>query len=455
MPSLKKSQQSLKNWSSQDWDNLSGKKGDRYLPKSVRESLSPGQISAENKKKRAATAAGKPSAPYTKDLAKKVRNASEGMRLKKREVGSRLVKRFSNGGSNTKLNLPSSYLKKSRELSSNQPKQGVYKKTDDSLRNKLYQTSKKIQYANIGPGGTPVNKDGKPMKNVVTSTVGTLTGITPSMRIAQSRKNFKDNPSKETAKQLAVDTIGTIPLGGKVLGASAKYGPKALKYADDALTAAKNIPLVKKGLGILKGQKLLESFDLFKDGGINPPQQPPVPKIGPKKNEFGATNYPGGPDNPFVDEMSVPEKSVNQRALESINTIDGLFPGAKDMLIETAIIESKIGKDNRAGNNYMQLTKTGIKGITDFDSHPGLKNYYNKFEKETGIDATKATEEEWKSDPLLQAFGARLMYGKVPEAIPKTMKERAAYWDRYYNSTIDEEGDAASYIKQVTEYQNK
>ena len=55
--------------------------------------------------------------------------------------------------------------------------------------------------------------------------------------------------------------------------------------------------------------------------------------------------------------MSIHEKSVNQRALESINTIDGLFPGAKDMLIETAIIESKIGKDNRAGNNYMQLTK--------------------------------------------------------------------------------------------------
>jgi hypothetical protein len=191
------------------------------------------------------------------------------------------------------------------------------------------------------------------------------------------------------------------------------------------------------------------------DNGGKPPMQPPRPKIGPKKNEFGATNYPGGPDNPFVDEMSVPEKSVNQRALESINTIDGLFPGAKDMLIETAIIESKIGKDNRAGNNYMQLTKTGIKGITDFDSHPGLKNYYNKFEKETGIDATKATEEEWKNDPLLQAFGARLMYGKVPEAIPKTMEERAAYWDKYYNSTADEEGDAASYIKQVTEYQNK
>ena len=167
----------------------------------------------------------------------------------------------------------------------------------------------------------------------------------------------------------------------------------------------KSIAEVESGIPKFKGFKNPFS-KFFKNGGINPPQQPPVPKIGPKKNEFGATNYPGGPDNPFVDEMSIYEKSVNQRALESINTIDGLFPGAKDMLIETAIIESKIGKDNRAGNNYMQLTKKGIEGITDFDSHPGLKNYYKKFEKETGIDATKATEEEWKSDPLLQALGS-------------------------------------------------
>lgn len=454
MANLKKSQQSLKNWSVQDWDNVSGKKGDRYLPKSVRESLTPAQKSSENKKKREATRKGKPSAKYTKELARKVRNASEGMRLNKRDVSSRLVKRFGNGGLPSGLkNLPPSYLKKSQEL----PKQGVIKKTDNSLRNKLYQTSKKIQYANIGPGGTPVDKDGKPIKNVVTSTLGTLTGATPAMEIAQSTKNFRSDPSKETAKKLALDTLGTIPLGGKVLGVTAKYGPKALKYADDALTAARNIPLVKKGLKVLKGIKLSESFE---QGGINSRLVKRYEEGGKNDDKkklkyLQATNYPGGPDNPFVDEMSTVEKSVNQRALESINTIDGLFPGAKDMLIETAIIESKVGKDNRAGNNYMQLTKTGIKGITDFDSHPGLKNYYNKFKEETGIDATKATEQEWKNDPLLQAFGARLMYGKVPDAIPETMEERAAYWDKYYNSTADEKGTAASYIKQITEYQNK
>jgi hypothetical protein len=82
MANLKKSQQSLKEWTKQEWGNVSGKKGDRYLPKSVRESLTPAQKAAENRKKRKATAQGKQVAPYTEELAKKVRNASKGMMVK-------------------------------------------------------------------------------------------------------------------------------------------------------------------------------------------------------------------------------------------------------------------------------------------------------------------------------------------------------------------------------------
>jgi hypothetical protein len=79
---LKKSQQSLKKWTSQKWGYVS--KGDkkkpkskrgRYLPKSVRDSLTPGQKAAENRKKRAANKAGRISAKYSKNVAKKVRNA--------------------------------------------------------------------------------------------------------------------------------------------------------------------------------------------------------------------------------------------------------------------------------------------------------------------------------------------------------------------------------------------
>tara|TARA_Y100001937_G_scaffold125478_1_gene192373 strand:- start:236 stop:487 length:252 start_codon:yes stop_codon:yes gene_type:complete len=77
---LKKSQRSLKRWTDQDWGYVS--KGDkkkpkskrgRYLPKSVRQSLTASQKAAENRKKRKATAKGKVKAKYGKAVRKKMR----------------------------------------------------------------------------------------------------------------------------------------------------------------------------------------------------------------------------------------------------------------------------------------------------------------------------------------------------------------------------------------------
>lgn len=79
---MKKSQQSLKNWTDQDWDYVSKgdkkkprKKRGRYLPKSVRASLTPGQKAATNRRKRIANKRGKVSAKYSKRIAAGVRNA--------------------------------------------------------------------------------------------------------------------------------------------------------------------------------------------------------------------------------------------------------------------------------------------------------------------------------------------------------------------------------------------
>tara|TARA_R100001015_G_C4432867_1_gene29349 strand:- start:215 stop:460 length:246 start_codon:yes stop_codon:yes gene_type:complete len=77
---LKKSQKSLKKWTSQKWDYITkadkkkprSKRG-RYLPKSVRASLTKGQKAYENKKKRTASKAGKQRASYSKKVRKKMR----------------------------------------------------------------------------------------------------------------------------------------------------------------------------------------------------------------------------------------------------------------------------------------------------------------------------------------------------------------------------------------------
>ena len=78
---LKKSQRSLKRWTDQDWGYVS--KGDkkkpkskrgRYLPKRVRDSLTPSQKAATNRKKRRAGGVGS-RAKYSKKIARGVRRS--------------------------------------------------------------------------------------------------------------------------------------------------------------------------------------------------------------------------------------------------------------------------------------------------------------------------------------------------------------------------------------------
>ena len=78
----KSSKNSLTKWSKQKWDYVSKgdakkprKKRGRYLPESVRKSLSASQKAATNRRKRAASAKGKQRAKYTKQIASRVRRA--------------------------------------------------------------------------------------------------------------------------------------------------------------------------------------------------------------------------------------------------------------------------------------------------------------------------------------------------------------------------------------------
>ena len=72
---LKKSQQSLKDWSKQDWGTKSGKKssetGERYLPKKAREALSDSEYAATTAAKRKDKAAGKQHSKQPKKIAEK------------------------------------------------------------------------------------------------------------------------------------------------------------------------------------------------------------------------------------------------------------------------------------------------------------------------------------------------------------------------------------------------
>lgn len=74
---LKKSQQSLRNWTKQKWRTKSGKKssetGERYLPSAAIEALSDEEYAATTRAKRKGTKAGKQFVKQPKKVAEKVR----------------------------------------------------------------------------------------------------------------------------------------------------------------------------------------------------------------------------------------------------------------------------------------------------------------------------------------------------------------------------------------------
>jgi|TARA_R100000455_G_scaffold26381_1_gene15148 hypothetical protein len=74
---LKKSQKSLKNWTSQKWRTKSGKPsaktGERYLPEKAIKSLTAKEYAATTRKKRKDTKAGKQFSAQPKKVAKKTK----------------------------------------------------------------------------------------------------------------------------------------------------------------------------------------------------------------------------------------------------------------------------------------------------------------------------------------------------------------------------------------------
>jgi len=85
---IKKSQQSLKNWTKQKWRTKSGKKssetGERYLPEKAIKSLSASQYAAGTKRKREAMSKGKERASYTEAEAKAFLRATNKKRNNKK-----------------------------------------------------------------------------------------------------------------------------------------------------------------------------------------------------------------------------------------------------------------------------------------------------------------------------------------------------------------------------------
>ena len=71
----KKADNSLSKWTAEDWGYVNGDSTGRYLPKTVREQLTPAQRRATNRRKAKGTAQGKKRVPYSPATAQLMRLA--------------------------------------------------------------------------------------------------------------------------------------------------------------------------------------------------------------------------------------------------------------------------------------------------------------------------------------------------------------------------------------------
>lgn len=109
---------------------------------------------------------------------------------------------------------------------------------------------------------------------------------------------------------------------------------------------------------------------------------------------------------------------------------------ADDLLYETCGAETHFGE-------YKDTTEFAGMGITQFDKLPfkdikdrTRQKYKDKVLKYFDIDINYVEWEDLRYNPLLAVIFTRLKYKLVPEAVPRSIEDRAKYYKIHYNSMI-------------------
>ncbi len=136
------------------------------------------------------------------------------------------------------------------------------------------------------------------------------------------------------------------------------------------------------------------------------------------------------------------------------NRICECLGGSRDveeMIIETAIVETH-------GGEYKDPTHYAGMGLTKIDQVPfqdikdrANESDVNKIFKAFSINIKHVDWVELRHNPFLALLFTRLFYKKIPEKIPNSIKARAFYWKKYYNSSLGK-GTEEHYINTVTKY---
>jgi len=124
---------------------------------------------------------------------------------------------------------------------------------------------------------------------------------------------------------------------------------------------------------------------------------------------------------------------------------------AKKLLLETAAAETGMGeaidKSWFVGIGLMQFDEIGFKDVQQRTSRAKKDLVLNCF----GIDIDRVVHTDLRWSPLLSVIFARLKYQLVPSAIPDEQYARAAYWKKWYNSSLGK-GTPEHYMRSAAKY---
>ncbi len=118
------------------------------------------------------------------------------------------------------------------------------------------------------------------------------------------------------------------------------------------------------------------------------------------------------------------------------------------MLVETCAAETLLGE---AVDSTLYAAGAGVSQV-DEGTFDWLKSKYKdhfiaaKIKQAFNVDLSRIHYRELDFSPLLSLIFCRLRYWTVPEPIPETRPERAAYWKEHYN-TVAGKGTSDEYLQ--------
>ncbi|WP_318491919.1 hypothetical protein [Photobacterium leiognathi] len=122
------------------------------------------------------------------------------------------------------------------------------------------------------------------------------------------------------------------------------------------------------------------------------------------------------------------------------------------MILETCAAETLLGThkdrtDYAAGTSIAQIDNGTFIWLRDkYGNHPVNERIKELFD----IDISRVQYFELEHNPLLGMIWCRLRYLPVKGSIPETLKGRADYWKKWYNST-EGKGTPEGYMQKVEE----